>query len=152
MLQDLGRRKGAVLDRDPPGYKWNSSLTGILRYINGFSLTFKVFLCDQDPLVYKWFEREEDCKACRLEVGVEKENCHIAEKVTGSAFCNVGTGRVKVRMEKEKMDLGKLVTEKEMCCLIRNIAEESCRVSLFVGKFCLSAPSPLPVVFLKCLW
>ena len=69
-------------------------MTGILRYKNGLN------------------EKKID-KACRLEVGVEKENCHIAEKVTGSAFCNVGTGRVKVRMEKEKMDLGKLVTEKE---------------------------------------
>ena len=109
-------------------------MTGILRYINGLN------------------EKKID-KACRLEVGVEKENCHIAEKVTGSAFCNVGTGRVKVRMEKEKMDLGKLVTEKG-----KNVAtsgtsrRKNCRVSLFVGKFCLSAPSPLPAVLLKkCL-
>ena len=46
----------------------------------------------------------------RLEVGVEKE---IVQTVTGSAFCDMITGRVWVRMEKEKMDLGKLVTEKE---------------------------------------
>ena len=42
--------------------------------------------------------------------------------------------------------LGELVTEKEMCRLLRNIAEESCCVGLFVGKFCLSTPSPLPAV------
>ena len=108
-------------------------MTGILRYKNGLN------------------EKKID-KACRLEVGVEKENCPIAEKVTGSAFCIVETGRVKVRMETEKIGLGELVTEKEMCRLLRNIAEENCRVSLFVGKFCLSAPSPLPAVFLKkCL-
>ena len=51
-------------------------------------------------------------RGSRLEVGVEKENCHIVQTVTGSAFCDVITGRVWVRMEEEKMDLGKLVSEK----------------------------------------
>ena len=51
--------------------------------------------------------------------------------------------------ERKVLGLGELVTEQEMCRLLRNIAEESCCVSLFVGKFCLSAPSPLPAVYLK---
>ena len=71
--------------------------------------------------------------------------------MTGSAFRIVETGRVKVRLEKEKLGLGVLVTGKEMCRFLRKIVEENVVrwKCLFVGKFCLSAPSPPPAVCLK---
>ena len=67
----------------------------------------------------------------------------------------VETGRIKGQVGERKAGPWSFGHRKEMGRFLRKIVEENvvCWKSLFVGKFCLPAPSPLPAVCsVKCLW
>ena len=87
----------------------------------------------------------QECKGLRREVGAEQEECYIGMTVTRSACCIVETCESRSGEKGKVLGLGESVTEKENESLPQEYRGGKVVVGLFIGKFCLPVPSPLPV-------